>query len=251
MKSLACAVAVALVFGIWTSGTASAACSGDCSGDGTVSIDELILGVNIALGGATVSRCGSLDADGDGVVAINEIIGAVNSALGGCSVTTPQPTASPTATPVSSDGLFISNAPPEAGSTFSHHSPITPDPVVISVPGILLNVTWAEFRDPVTVGSFHGAVNEALSISINLANGQLTNASYGVSTVPGVGSTNLTPSSYGLVYECPANNPCNAAARGVHPDLEHRTVAFDHFRMPRLNGQGVTEYVEVNGTIGF
>lgn len=64
----------------------SAACAGDCDGDGAVSIAELILAVNIALGARPVSDCRSVDTNGDGQVAINELIAAVNNALDGCAV---------------------------------------------------------------------------------------------------------------------------------------------------------------------
>jgi len=57
---------------------------GDCNGDCTVAINELIIGVNIALGTAQLSQCASLDANGDGMVGINELITAVNNALNGC-----------------------------------------------------------------------------------------------------------------------------------------------------------------------
>src|SRR5262245_57949660 len=60
------------------------ACSGDCGGDGEVTVDELIVGVNIALGIAALSQCTSLDASGDGEVTVDELIGAVNQALNGC-----------------------------------------------------------------------------------------------------------------------------------------------------------------------
>ena len=59
------------------------ACAGDCNGDGTVAINELILGVNIALG-APAAGCPPIDANGDGEVAINELIAAVGRALSGC-----------------------------------------------------------------------------------------------------------------------------------------------------------------------
>ena len=59
-------------------------CVGDCNGDGMVAINELITGVNIALGSAPVSSCPAIDANGDGEVTINELIAAVNNALGGC-----------------------------------------------------------------------------------------------------------------------------------------------------------------------
>jgi hypothetical protein len=59
-------------------------CAGDCNGDGTVAINELITGVNIALGSSPVSACPSFDSSGDGTVAINELIAAVTRALSGC-----------------------------------------------------------------------------------------------------------------------------------------------------------------------
>ena len=63
---------------------APAACPGDCNGDAAVAINELISGVNIALGAAPLSSCTAVDSGGDGVVAINELIAAVNAALLGC-----------------------------------------------------------------------------------------------------------------------------------------------------------------------
>jgi cysteine-rich repeat protein len=77
-------------------GPAGAQCAGDCNGDGTVAINELIIGVNIALGSAPVSNCPSFDVSGDGTVAINELITAVNNALNGCTAVSPTPTATPT-----------------------------------------------------------------------------------------------------------------------------------------------------------
>jgi parallel beta-helix repeat protein len=77
------------------------ACSGDCDGDGTITIDELIVGVNIALGNRPVDDCLSLDPNGDGMVTINELIAAVGNAVNGCvTPPTPVPTATPTPTPV-------------------------------------------------------------------------------------------------------------------------------------------------------
>jgi len=59
-------------------------CAGDCGGDGSVTIDELIRGVNIALGSTPLSNCPSFDANADGEVTIDELILAVNAALAGC-----------------------------------------------------------------------------------------------------------------------------------------------------------------------
>ena len=64
--------------------TPPASCPGDCNGDGSVAINELITGVNIALGSAPLATCAAFDTSGDGTVAINELISAVNVALAGC-----------------------------------------------------------------------------------------------------------------------------------------------------------------------
>ena len=63
---------------------ANAQCDGDCEGAGMVAINELIIGVNIALGNASVDACPAFDRDGSGQVAVNELIAAVNAALSGC-----------------------------------------------------------------------------------------------------------------------------------------------------------------------
>ena len=59
-------------------------CAGDCNGDGTVAINELIRGVNIILELSPTSECTAMDLDASGSVAINELIAAVNASLGGC-----------------------------------------------------------------------------------------------------------------------------------------------------------------------
>ena len=61
-----------------------AQCTGDCDVSGAVTIDELVRGVNIALGTAPVTDCGSLDASGNGTVTIDDLVRAVNNTLAGC-----------------------------------------------------------------------------------------------------------------------------------------------------------------------
>jgi len=63
---------------------APAACTGDCDRDRTVSIAELLRGVNASLGAGPVEACASFDADRDDRVAIDELIAGVGFALGGC-----------------------------------------------------------------------------------------------------------------------------------------------------------------------
>ena len=70
---------------------AARACVGDCDGSGMVTVDELVLAVDIALGSAAVDACMAVDTNHDGKVTIDEIIAAVDSALDGCGAT-PMPT---------------------------------------------------------------------------------------------------------------------------------------------------------------
>lgn len=84
---------------------ATAECVGDCDGNKAVTVDELVLGVNIALGNAELTRCPAFDRDNSLSVGVDELVAAVNNALNGCSggAPTPTPTATvmgtPTATP--------------------------------------------------------------------------------------------------------------------------------------------------------
>jgi hypothetical protein len=59
-------------------------CAGDCNGDWTVTLDELVQAINVALGLASNGICPLVDVNHDGVVAIDEVIKAVGSALDGC-----------------------------------------------------------------------------------------------------------------------------------------------------------------------
>jgi hypothetical protein len=59
-------------------------CPGDCNRDGFVSIDELVLALNIALDLQSVDACTAADGNGDGVVTIEELVRAVSSAILGC-----------------------------------------------------------------------------------------------------------------------------------------------------------------------
>ena len=99
---------------------AAQSCPGDCSGDGTVRVEELIVGVRIALGESAAAACPAFDANGDGSVAIDELVRAVTNALSGCPATatptpsetpTPSPTATDTATPTATPTI-----PPVAGA---------------------------------------------------------------------------------------------------------------------------------------
>jgi hypothetical protein len=60
------------------------ACIGDCDLDDAVHVDELVVGVAMALGRQPFSACPAIDADGNGSIAVNEIVAAVAASLGGC-----------------------------------------------------------------------------------------------------------------------------------------------------------------------
>ncbi len=95
-------IATLLLVGVLALGAcadrAAAQCVGDCNGDGEVTINELILGVNIDLGDQPVSACEAF-ADSEGQVTMAQLILGVNNALYGCRATSPTPTETPTETP--------------------------------------------------------------------------------------------------------------------------------------------------------
>lgn len=49
-----------------------------------MTIDELVLGVNIALENQPLDACPTFDTDSSGTVTITELIAAVNNAQSGC-----------------------------------------------------------------------------------------------------------------------------------------------------------------------
>jgi hypothetical protein len=64
--------------------TVSEVCVGDCNDDRMVIINELVLGVNIALDLQSVDACPAFDPNHSGTVTINELIQGVLNALEGC-----------------------------------------------------------------------------------------------------------------------------------------------------------------------
>lgn len=60
------------------------ACVGDCDGSGDVTVDEILVMVNIGLEADAVGSCPAGDPDGSGTITVDEILAAVNNALEGC-----------------------------------------------------------------------------------------------------------------------------------------------------------------------
>jgi len=63
---------------------ASVSCVGDCAANRTVTVDELITGINIALGDAELDQCFAFDCNHNGQVTVDCLVKAVNNALTGC-----------------------------------------------------------------------------------------------------------------------------------------------------------------------
>ena len=59
-------------------------CAGDCNADGAVTIDDVLVVTNIALGEDDVQACAAGDVDGSGTITVDEILLAVGNALAGC-----------------------------------------------------------------------------------------------------------------------------------------------------------------------
>lgn len=60
------------------------ACVGDCNDANTVTIDELLAMLNMALDNTAASRCLAGDGNQDGAITVEEILTALNAALNGC-----------------------------------------------------------------------------------------------------------------------------------------------------------------------
>ena len=59
-------------------------CYGDCDGNHQITVDELVKGVNIALGNLALDQCPAFNCNGTGVVTVDCLVKAVNAALNGC-----------------------------------------------------------------------------------------------------------------------------------------------------------------------
>ena len=139
-------------------------CPGDCDGSGDVSVAELIVMVNIALGSAPVSDCPAGDSDGNGEISIAEIIAAVNAALNGCTGVAPTPT--PTPMPMATTHMVLVGS---EGLSFS------PSSLTIRV-GDTVQWSWSSSGHTVTSGSQCSADGQFCSPSdSNCAGAPLSN----------------------------------------------------------------------------
>lgn len=81
-------VALILFCGVLTGARAASAgvnfCVGDCDNSGSVTVDKLVTMVSIALGEVELSSCDDGDNDGNEQITVDEILIALNMALSGC-----------------------------------------------------------------------------------------------------------------------------------------------------------------------
>lgn len=59
-------------------------CVGDCGGEGDVTVNEIVSGLQVSLGTAPIDACPRFDLDRDEAVTVDEIVRGVSHALGGC-----------------------------------------------------------------------------------------------------------------------------------------------------------------------
>lgn len=159
---LTMALAMAL---LCVQGRAAAQCAGDCDASGMVAVNELVLGVNIALDRAALQVCPSFDSDDSGTVAVNELVAAVNNALRGCGITagpTATATSTPTATvpatfpPTATATPTIPTATPTITLTFTVTPTTTITPTASATPEMIGGVSTrllGFFSGTVTIGS--------------------------------------------------------------------------------------------------
>src|SRR5215831_19318179 len=69
-----------------TARPAAATCFGDCNGDGRVTINEVIVMVDILLGLQPLSACAAGDRNHDGKITVDEVIADVAADLKGCAL---------------------------------------------------------------------------------------------------------------------------------------------------------------------
>lgn len=98
---------------LWAAPCVAQPCTGDCDGDGRVTVDEIVCGVNIALGLQAIDACPIFDGDGSNAVEIDALITAVDHVLKGCPTVPVTAAATPTPTPTQT--MAPTETPPPDG----------------------------------------------------------------------------------------------------------------------------------------
>lgn len=64
--------------------TSKPPCVGDCDSSAAVTVDEILIGVNVALGQRPLASCTAFDRDGSLSLTVDELVSGVDAALHGC-----------------------------------------------------------------------------------------------------------------------------------------------------------------------
>lgn len=159
---------VCLIAVLWADAAWSAeACMGDCDGNGVVMINDLVLGVRIALRQLPIDACRPLDANGDEQVTIEELVLAISGALSGC---VPVPEA--TETPINSPTLTPLSCPPQTPQVDPFATEIG-DPVIVVTGSVAVehdgsSVYLCGERGCLGTGPLSGHAQHAFSIAMLL-----------------------------------------------------------------------------------
>lgn len=141
-------------------------CLGDCDGNASVGVNELITSVRISLDESPITDCFAADLNLDLYVTINELIGAVNSALYGCGMLPPTPlntptfTSSPSPSPTqSATATFVPTLSPTR----------SPTPTLTPSPTLSPTRTPTPIGTPSVCGGFVGAVPQLCHVQVDPA----------------------------------------------------------------------------------
>jgi hypothetical protein len=180
---------------------------GDCDGGGSVSVAELITGVNIALGLRDISACTGFDVNGDSMVQVNELIRGVRSALDGCEavetpteVFTETPTgAAPTETPGTPVGTATTAIPPTETPTGAATVSATVPPEVTATPVGTATTAIPPTETPTPTSTAEAATATQTPLIDTVAGGSVvvSNALGGIANVIAAAVTGVTGGSGG------------------------------------------------------
>jgi hypothetical protein len=171
-------------------------CFGDCDDDGMLTVDEIVLGIQIGLFLADKDACDAFDIDGDGEVTIDELVKGIRAGVRGCRRLLPTATAAPaTATPTVTATATTGGIPPTATltstATVAANTPTITPTVAGATPtattGGMASIARRASGVIVSTSSIFLVVPDVLSV--------LLNQTAGLGGAAGIGA---------LPFECPA-----------------------------------------------
>jgi hypothetical protein len=199
MTRLGTFVSVAAAALLLTGSTARAqsACVGDCNGNNMVTINELILGVNIALGNQPITACEAFDCQGTGMVPINCLIQGVNNASNGCPPAPPTSTSTPEAT-------ATNTAEATATNTAAATSTNTAEATATNTPEATATNTEAATATNTAEAT---ATNTPETTATNTAEATATNTGEATATATNTGEATATATDTAAATETATDTP--------------------------------------------